>query len=80
MEVLGSWLDSVPEVVDAVVADEETTLSVDVLVSADVEAVPELVEVLRCWVETRLSVITEAVEVVIWVDWEVSVDTVAVLV
>lgn len=41
VEVLGNWLDSALEVV----ADEET-LSVDVLVSAGVEAVPELVEVL----------------------------------
>lgn len=43
--MLGNWLASVLEV-DAVAADEETSLSVDVLVSADVEAVPELVEVL----------------------------------
>lgn len=42
---MGSWLDSTLEVVD-VAADEETTLSVDVLVSVGVEAVPELVEVL----------------------------------
>jgi hypothetical protein len=63
-----------------VAADEETTLSVDFLVSVGVEAVPELVEVLGRWLETRLSVITEAVEVVLWVDWEVSVDAVSVLV
>jgi hypothetical protein len=42
---LGSRLDSALEVVGVVAADEET-LPVDVLVSVGVEAAPELVEVL----------------------------------
>lgn len=44
---MGSWLDSALEVADAVAVDKETMLSVEDLVSNDVEVVPELVEVLE---------------------------------
>lgn len=42
--------------------------------------IPELVEVLGRWLETELSVVMEAVEVILCVNWEVSVEAVAVLV
>lgn len=82
VEVSGSWLDFAVEAVDAVDVDEETVLPVDtdVSVGIDEDEVPELVEALGGWLETRVSVTTEAVEVTLWVDWDASVDAVDVMV